>query len=61
MGLWSGIVEIVKMIGFCVYYFGSDFFVVFVVVGYIVGFNIVFLVFFGGVIVWFIVIFFYVG
>ncbi|NJE30265.1 oligopeptide transporter, OPT family [Thermococcus sp. 18S1] len=60
-GLWSGTVEAAKMVGSRVYYFGSDLSAALIAVGYIVGLNIAFLVFLGGVIAWFIAIPLYAG
>jgi putative OPT family oligopeptide transporter len=60
-GLWSSTIETAKMLGSKVLYFGSDLSVALVSVGYIVGLNIGFLVFLGGVIAWFIAIPIYVA
>lgn len=59
--LWYGLVEVVILVGNKVYlYVGVNFLFVLIVVGYIVGLRIVVLVFLGGVISWWVVIFVFI-
>jgi len=54
IGLWGGSVETAGTIGSGLAYFGMDLSTALIAVGYIVGFNIAFLIFIGGAIGWFI-------